>query len=183
MRLAQIAQVVVDDRDRDLAQDLAEIGLRVIDAVDQRRHDQEDEGAAHREHAPPFGGKGLADAARRVRRAAPVPARRFVAHAGRDRAQAKEREQRVEHGQSRQRRERARGVLDSGSPRAACPSSTAMYQRNGRIALQAVENAFMARIGKPTPTKPNAGETMRPVSPSPVGRSRTSSCSSAPSAR
>ena len=43
---AQIAQVVVDDRDRDLAQDLGQVGLRVVDAVDQRRHDQQDEGAA-----------------------------------------------------------------------------------------------------------------------------------------
>ena len=71
---AELAQVVVDDRDRDLAQDLVEIGLRVIDAVDQRRHDQKDEGAADREHALPFGRKGPADAARRGRRAAPAPA-------------------------------------------------------------------------------------------------------------
>ena len=62
---AQLAQVVVDDRDRDLAQDLVEIGLRVVDAVDQRRQDQQDESAADREHAPPFGGEGSADAARR----------------------------------------------------------------------------------------------------------------------
>ena len=65
---AQLAQVVVDDRDRDLAQNLVEIGLRVIDAVDQRRQHQQDEGAADREHAPPLGGEGSADAARRGRR-------------------------------------------------------------------------------------------------------------------
>ena len=109
--LAQIAQVVVDDRDRDLAQDLAQIGLRVINAVDQRRHDQDGEGAAHSEHAPPLGRKGLADAARRGGGRRWFRPRRFAADAGRDRAQAKEREQREEHGQSRQRRERARGIL------------------------------------------------------------------------
>ena len=59
---AQLAQVVVDDRDRDLAQNLVEIRLRVIEAVDQWRQHQQDEGSAGPEHAPPFGGKGSADA-------------------------------------------------------------------------------------------------------------------------
>ncbi len=38
-----------------------------------------------------------------------------------------------------------------GRPRAACPNSTARYQRNGRIALQPWANAFMVKIGNPTP--------------------------------
>ena len=47
----------------------------------------------------------------------------------------------------------AKGTADSetGNPRAACPSKTAMYQRSGRIALQTCANAFMPTVGKPTP--------------------------------
>jgi hypothetical protein len=65
--MLRLAQIVVDHRDRDLAQDLVEIGLRVIEAVDQRRPHQQDEGSTGREHAAPFGGEGSADSARRGR--------------------------------------------------------------------------------------------------------------------
>ena len=44
-----------------------------------------------------------------------------------------------------------RADSESGNPRAACPSRTAMYQRTGRIAPQACENAFIPNVGKPTP--------------------------------
>ena len=44
-----------------------------------------------------------------------------------------------------------RAESDTGRPRAAWPNSTAMYQRKGRIALQADENAFMPSVGKLTP--------------------------------
>jgi hypothetical protein len=64
---AELAQIVVDHRDRDLAQDLVEIGLRVVEAVDQRRNYQQDKGPTRREHAAPFGGEGSADSARRGR--------------------------------------------------------------------------------------------------------------------
>ncbi len=47
----------------------------------------------------------------------------------------------------------ANGTADSetGNPRAACPSKTAMYQRSGRIELQTCAKAFMPTVGKPTP--------------------------------
>src|SRR5262245_39910168 len=51
---AELALVAIDNRDRDLAQDLVEVRLRVIDAVDQWPDHQQDEGAAQRKHAPPF---------------------------------------------------------------------------------------------------------------------------------
>ena len=127
---AQLAQVVVDDRDRDLAQDLVEVGLRIIDAVDQRRDDQQDEGAADREHAPPFGGEGSADAARHCRRRCRFGHGRWAVRAPCDRAQAKEREQRVEHGQRRQGGERPSGVDAAAARappvRAARPCTSAM---------------------------------------------------------
>jgi len=50
--------VGVDDGDRQLAQNLVEIRLRVIDPVDQRRADQQDECATDRKHALPLSGKG-----------------------------------------------------------------------------------------------------------------------------
>src|SRR4029077_20543537 len=64
---AQLAVVIVDDRDRDLAQDLIELRLRVEDAVDQWRNPQQDESPGDRQHAPPFGCEGATDAARRRR--------------------------------------------------------------------------------------------------------------------
>src|SRR5262249_4918898 len=57
----QLAMVGVDDRDRQLAQDLVEIRLWGIDAVDQRRTNQQDEGAADRKHTLPFAGKRAGD--------------------------------------------------------------------------------------------------------------------------
>ena len=40
---------------------------------------------------------------------------------------------------------------ETGNPRAACPSKTAMYQRSGRMELQTCANVFMPIVGKPTP--------------------------------
>src|SRR5215472_12576281 len=101
--------IAVVDNDRDLAQDLIEIGLRVIDAVDQRRDHQQHKCAAVAEHAPPLAGKGSADTAGRDN----SRGLRFrLAPRGRrapcERAQAQEREHRVEYGERRQRGERAR---------------------------------------------------------------------------
>src|SRR5262245_15676354 len=48
---AELTLVAVDDRDRNLAQDLVEVRLRVIDAVDQWPDHQQDEGAAQRKDA------------------------------------------------------------------------------------------------------------------------------------
>src|SRR5271166_4397353 len=62
---AQLAEVIIDNRDRDLAQDLVQIGLRVIDSVDQRPNHQQNESATEREHAPPLSDEGSADAERR----------------------------------------------------------------------------------------------------------------------
>ena len=47
----------------------------------------------------------------------------------------------------------AKGTAESetGNPRAACPSKTAMYQRSGRIVLQTCAKVFMPTVGKPTP--------------------------------
>ena len=106
---AQLAEVVVDDRDRDLAQDLVEIGLRVKDAVDQRRNHQQDESATDRQHAPPLGSEGAADAARHRGGGDRCGSGCSAGHAPRDHAQAEQRKQRVEHGKRCQRRERARG--------------------------------------------------------------------------
>jgi hypothetical protein len=52
---AELAQIVVDDGDWYLTQDLVEIWLRVVDAVDQWRQHQKREGAADCEHAMPLG--------------------------------------------------------------------------------------------------------------------------------
>src|SRR5262249_51925200 len=47
----------------------------------------------------------------------------------------------------------AKGRAESatGNPRAACPSKTDMYQRNGRMEVQTCANVFMPMVGKPTP--------------------------------
>ena len=63
---AEIAEIIVDDRDRKLAQDLIQIGLRIIDAVNQRSQEQHAEGAPRSKHAAPLRHEGAADAARRA---------------------------------------------------------------------------------------------------------------------
>src|SRR5205807_9523540 len=55
---AQIGPVVIDDRDRDLANELPEIGLRVEHAVQHRGYDQHAEDAAVGEHTAPFADEG-----------------------------------------------------------------------------------------------------------------------------
>src|SRR5262245_6549371 len=57
---AELAQVVVNDGDRDLAQNLVQVWLWVEDAVDYRRQEQQGEGAASREDAPPLRREGSA---------------------------------------------------------------------------------------------------------------------------
>jgi len=60
---AEIAQIIIDDRDGKLAKDLVQIGLRIINAVDQGSQEQQGEGAPRSEHAPPLRLEGTADAA------------------------------------------------------------------------------------------------------------------------
>src|SRR5438105_663669 len=91
-----------DDRDWDLAQNLTQIRLRVIDAVDQRRQHQQAERAGDREHAPPLGGKGSAYSARRGGSCRRLRRGRRAGRACCDRAQSKERQQRIERGQGGQ---------------------------------------------------------------------------------
>ena len=152
IRRLELAQVVVDDRDRDLAQDLVEIGLRVIDAVDQRRNDQQDESAANREHALPLGGEGAADAARH--RSAGSTCSGAAAGGSGVRATArrrKQRQQRVERGERRERRERdgqiRTAAVRAPPVRAAPPCTSAPAGSRPRHC----ENAFMPNVGKPTP--------------------------------
>ena len=133
---AKLALVGVDDRDRQLAQDLVEIGLWVIDAVDQRRADQQDERAADREHALPFAGEGAGDTGP-IGGQHHIVCRRPAAQASRDRAQPQQREQRVERGECRERGKREGRIWTPAGRAPPCPNSTAMYQRKGRIALQA----------------------------------------------
>ena len=128
-RAAEFAQVVVDDRDRDLAENLAEVGLRIVEAVDQRRDEQKDEGAAERQHAPPFGGECSADAARRCGRRRRFRHGRCAARAPCDHAQAQEREHRVDHGQRSKGCERPRRIRAAAARappvRAARPCTSA----------------------------------------------------------
>ncbi len=109
---AELAQVVVDDCDRDLAQDLVEIRLRVIEAVDERPHHQQHKGSADREHAPPLANKGSTNAARRRGSCCRLRFPRRTGRACRDRTQAQEREQRVERGERRQHGEGPRGFIE-----------------------------------------------------------------------
>ncbi len=60
---AERGAVVVDDGDRDLADELAEIGLRIEHAVKYRSDDHQTEGAVVGEHAAPFPDKAAGDAA------------------------------------------------------------------------------------------------------------------------
>src|SRR5262249_50264890 len=62
---AELALVAVDDRDRNLAQNLIEIGMWVIDAVEEGPEHQQDEGTAQGEHALPLRDKGATDPRRR----------------------------------------------------------------------------------------------------------------------
>ena len=149
---AEFAQIVVDDRDRNLAQDLVQIGLRIVDAVDQRRQDQQDEGAAHSRaraairpaKAPPMP-RGAAAAARcpaAALRSQPLRARV---------AQAQQRQQRKEQRQSRQRREGNGGIRDRQAPRR-------LSEQHGHVPAQRQDRAPGLRkgihgdaSGKPTP--------------------------------
>ena len=150
---AEIAQIVVDDRDGKLAKDLVQIGLRIIDAVDQRSQEQQAEGAPRSEHAPPLRREGAADAARCAARSSVGSAGRAVVKPALalEARHAQQCEAGKEHGQARERGEGNGANSETGNPRAACPSKTAMYQRSGRIALQTCANAFMPTVGKPTP--------------------------------
>ena len=58
---AERRTIVVDHRDRDLAHQLPEIGLRVEDAIEQRRDDQQAEDRPIRHHATPFRKEGRPD--------------------------------------------------------------------------------------------------------------------------
>jgi hypothetical protein len=60
---AERGAVVVGDGDRDLANKLAEIGLRIEHAVKDRSDDDKAEGATVGEHAAPFADKAAGDAA------------------------------------------------------------------------------------------------------------------------
>ena len=55
---AELGVILVDDRDRDLAQELAEIGLRIEESVKDRGEDDQAEDAAVVEDAAQFGGHG-----------------------------------------------------------------------------------------------------------------------------
>src|SRR5260370_37301902 len=61
---AEIAEIIVDDRDWKLAKDLVEIRLRIINAVNQGSQEQQAEGAPRSEHAPPLRHEGAAEAPR-----------------------------------------------------------------------------------------------------------------------
>src|SRR5260370_23555357 len=63
---AEIAEIIVDDRDRKLAKYLVEIRLRIINAVNQGSQEQHAEGAPRSEHAPPLGHEGTTDASGRA---------------------------------------------------------------------------------------------------------------------
>ncbi len=65
---AQRAMIMVDDRNGRAAEELAEIGLRIENAVKQRRQHEEGKDAAVREHAMPLGAERAADAASRRNR-------------------------------------------------------------------------------------------------------------------
>ena len=100
----ELSVILIDDRDRDVAQQLAQIGLRIKQAIDERREHDQAEDAAIIEDATKFGEhcipdavtrKGvlgrrrLGDGARRGQSAQPLPAKREEHH--RQRAQDHER--------------------------------------------------------------------------------------------
>jgi len=91
--------------------------LRIEDAVDQRRQDQQRERAARREHEPPLGGERTAYSARRDGRWYLLRRGHAAGRVCADRAHAKERQQRVEHSQRRERGERAGGFVHRQSAR------------------------------------------------------------------
>jgi hypothetical protein len=99
----------VDNHNWQLAQDLGEIRLWVIDAVDQRRADEQDECAPDRQHTLPFAREGAGDAG-------PIGGehhllrRRPTAQASRDRPQPQECQQPVKCGECRERGKRAGGI-------------------------------------------------------------------------
>jgi hypothetical protein len=59
---AKLALIGVNNHDRQLAQNLVEIRLRVVDAIDQRRHDHQDKHPAESEHTLPFDGESARNA-------------------------------------------------------------------------------------------------------------------------
>ena len=153
--------VLVDDGDRDLPHQLAEIRLRIERAVDHRREHDEAEGARRLENArssPP----------RRPRRGArSAAARSRIRRRARggdlqERRQPPKRERRIKH---RKAREPGEGDAESaaGTPRAAWSNRICRYQRSGSSEPQALAKPLMPMTGKPTPAKPKAGEQMMPV--------------------
>ena len=77
----EFAVVVVDHRDRDVAHDLAEIGLRVEDRVEHGCKHKQPEHAAIAQHPPPLGRERAADAGRRRLRRRSRPPRGWTARA------------------------------------------------------------------------------------------------------
>src|SRR5262249_61939827 len=82
-----------------------------IEAVDDWRQHQQDEGPADCEHAPPLGNEGSAQAARRDGSCCRLRFRGCAGRACRDRAQAEEREQGGERGERCQHGEGPRGLI------------------------------------------------------------------------
>ena len=84
---AERGLVLIDHRDRHIAQDLPQIGLRIVQPVKQRSEDHQTEHVAVGEDAPPFGGKRAGDSAagrsddRRLRMPSPPASRRGSAGA------------------------------------------------------------------------------------------------------
>ena len=91
--------------------------MRIIDAVKQRPQHQQGEDSADREHAPPLGDKGSADAARRDGGRCRFQRGRCTGRAARDCVQTQQCQQCIERGQSGQSGEGQRGIVQRQSAR------------------------------------------------------------------
>ena len=112
---AERGLVLIDHRDRHVAQDLPQIGLRIVQPVEQRSEDHQTEHVAVGEDAPPFGGKRAGDSAagrsddRRLR----MPSHR---HPGEE-AQAQPRQRQKDQRHRGEDRKRASRGVDRRSAR------------------------------------------------------------------
>jgi hypothetical protein len=145
---AKCRAVVVDDGDRDLANELPEIGLRIEHAVKHRSDNKHAEDAAIGEHAAPFADKGADNAAALLRQRAVF----FTPGLRRQRAQPPPREHnRPSAIPARNRESRRRGVYRRPARRVVKQEELIPAQR--QQCAPGLEKPFMARIGMPTPGK------------------------------
>ena len=169
---AELGMVLIHDRDGYAAQQLAEIGLRVEETVEDGREHDEAEHASIVEDATPFGDHRDADAA-------PRPARLRIGGGldgatGLARAMARRRNQARPNSKeaSPPRMMNGSAEIAGGKPRTAWSNRICIYHRRRQHAPQNRAKSPIASTGKPTPAKPNAGLQIMAMRLMPVARLR-----------